>query len=66
MFGFDHDTDAVFEDTLDFLEETGLQNATFNILSIECISRRLARSPVGIWWTMPLNLSYARALSRSR
>jgi radical SAM superfamily enzyme YgiQ (UPF0313 family) len=33
VFGFDHDTPAIFEDTLDFLEETGVQNATFNILT---------------------------------
>src|ERR1039458_1521968 len=33
VFGFDHDTAAVFEDTLDFLEAAGVQNATFNILT---------------------------------
>jgi len=33
VFGFDHDTPAIFRDTLDFLEETGVQNATFNILT---------------------------------
>ena len=33
MFGFDNDTEAVFGDTLDFLEATGVQNATFNILT---------------------------------
>lgn len=33
VFGFDHDTAAVFKDTIDFLEETGIQNATFNILT---------------------------------
>jgi radical SAM superfamily enzyme YgiQ (UPF0313 family) len=33
VFGFDHDTLAIFRDTLDFLEETGVQNATFNILT---------------------------------
>jgi radical SAM superfamily enzyme YgiQ (UPF0313 family) len=33
VFGFDHDTEAVFEETLDFLEQTGVQNATFNILT---------------------------------
>jgi len=33
VFGFDHDTVAVFEKTLDFLEATGVQNATFNILT---------------------------------
>jgi radical SAM superfamily enzyme YgiQ (UPF0313 family) len=33
VFGFDHDTPAVFQDTVDLLEETGVQNATFNILT---------------------------------
>jgi radical SAM superfamily enzyme YgiQ (UPF0313 family) len=33
VFGFDHDTEAVFGETLDFLEESGVQNATFNILT---------------------------------
>jgi radical SAM superfamily enzyme YgiQ (UPF0313 family) len=33
VFGFDHDTEAVFGETLDFLETTGVQNATFNILT---------------------------------
>jgi radical SAM superfamily enzyme YgiQ (UPF0313 family) len=33
VFGFDDDTDQVFERTVDFLEETGVQNATFNILT---------------------------------
>jgi radical SAM superfamily enzyme YgiQ (UPF0313 family) len=33
VFGFDHDTPAIFQDTLRFLEDTGIQNATFNILT---------------------------------
>jgi radical SAM superfamily enzyme YgiQ (UPF0313 family) len=33
VFGFDHDTETVFEETLDFLQESGVQNATFNILT---------------------------------
>ena len=33
VFGFDHDPPEIFADTLDFLEETGVQNATFNILT---------------------------------
>ena len=33
VFGFDHDTPAIFKETLDFLEETGVQGATFNILT---------------------------------
>ena len=118
VFGFDHDTEAVFSDTLDFLESAGVQNATFNILTpypgtklFQCleaegriltrdwaryngradvvfqprlmspeallagyryanrrfyglpsIARRLSRSPVGLWWTLPLNLAYGAAL----
>lgn len=33
VFGFDNDTEEVFGETLDFLESTGVQNATFNILT---------------------------------
>lgn len=33
VFGFDSDTPEIFKDTLQFLEETGIQNATFNILT---------------------------------
>jgi radical SAM superfamily enzyme YgiQ (UPF0313 family) len=33
VFGFDHDTPAIFKETLDFLEAVGVQNATFNILT---------------------------------
>ncbi|HEU0293453.1 MAG TPA: radical SAM protein [Anaerolineales bacterium] len=33
VFGFDHDTPEIFKATLDFLEEAGVQNATFNILT---------------------------------
>lgn len=33
VFGFDHDPPEIFQDTLDFLEATGVQNATFNILT---------------------------------
>lgn len=122
VFGFDSDTDSIFGETLDFLESTGVQNVTFNILtpfpgtrlyhrleaegriltrdwskynsredvvfqprnmspetllegyryanrrfySCKSISRRLAHSPVGLWWTMPLNLAYMFALARSQ
>jgi radical SAM superfamily enzyme YgiQ (UPF0313 family) len=120
VFGFDHDTPAIFKDTLDFLEDTGIQNATFNILtpypgtplfrkleaegriltrdwrkfnsrtevvyrparmsaadllagwryanerfySLPSIAKRLRRSPVQLWWTLPLNLAYAAQLHR--
>lgn len=33
VFGFDHDTPEIFSATLDFLEDAGVQNATFNILT---------------------------------
>jgi radical SAM superfamily enzyme YgiQ (UPF0313 family) len=115
VFGFDHDTPEIFEETLDFLEAAGVQNATFNILTpfpgtplfqklesegrlLTCdwrkynsredvvyrparmspeellagyryanarfyspasIAKRLSRSPVQLWWTLPLNLAYA-------
>ncbi len=115
VFGFDQDTPGIFKETLDFLEATGVQNATFNILtpfpgtplfrkmeaegriltrdwrkynsradvvyqpaqmsvaelldgfryanerfySLASIAKRLARSPVQAWWTLPLNLAYA-------
>jgi radical SAM superfamily enzyme YgiQ (UPF0313 family) len=115
VFGFDHDTPGIFSATLDFLEEAGVQNATFNILtpfpgtplfrrldaegriltrdwrkyngrdavvyrpkqmsaadllagfhyanarfySPPSIARRLFRSPVQSWWTLPLNVAYA-------
>jgi radical SAM superfamily enzyme YgiQ (UPF0313 family) len=33
VFGFDNDTETIFDETLDFLEAAGVQNATFNILT---------------------------------
>ncbi|NTU83564.1 MAG: B12-binding domain-containing radical SAM protein [Chloroflexales bacterium] len=118
VFGFDHDSEAIFAETLDFLEAVGVQQATFNILTpypgtrlyqrleaegriltrdwrqyngrdavvfqpkqmsaaallagyqyanrrfygLTSIARRLSRSPVGWWWTAPLNLAYLAAL----
>jgi radical SAM superfamily enzyme YgiQ (UPF0313 family) len=118
VFGFDNDTESIFSETLDFLESTGVQNATFNILtpypgthlfqrletegriltrdwtlyngratvvfqprqmspetlleghryanrrfySLNSIYKRLSSSPVGLWWTLPLNLAYSFAL----
>ena len=114
VFGFDCDTPTIFSDTVQFLEQAGVQNATFNILtpfpgtplfqqleaegrilsrdwdrynsrtevvfqprqmgceellagfrwvnqrfySLPNIARRLYRSPVGLWWTLPLNIAY--------
>jgi radical SAM superfamily enzyme YgiQ (UPF0313 family) len=120
VFGFDSDSPRIFKDTLDFLEQSGIQNATFNILTpfpgtrlfhrLEAegrilsydwqkynsrsdvvfqpknmsseellagfqaavrrfyapgsILKRLSRSPVGLWWTLPLNLAYHISLCR--
>lgn len=120
VFGFDCDRPQIFAETLDFIEQTGVQNATFNILtpfpgtplfrkleaqgrilsydwdrynsradvvfqprhmsadellagfrwanqrfySLPGIVRRLRRSPVGLWWTLPLNLAYSLRLAR--
>lgn len=117
VFGFDSDTEAIFAETVEFLEAVGVQNVTFNILtpfpgtrlyqrleaegriltrdwskyngreevvfqprhmtpeallegyryanrrfySLRSIYRRLSRSPVGLWWTLPLNLAYMLA-----
>ncbi len=114
VFGFDHDTPEIFKGTLDFLEQAGVQNATFNILtpfpgtplfrrldtegrilsrdwrqynsrdhvvfqpkqmsetellagfryankrfySLSSIAKRLFRSSVQLWWTLPLNIAY--------
>ena len=114
VFGFDEDTPEVFEETIAFLEDTAIQNATFHILtpypgtslykrlmsegrilthdwarynartdvvfepknmsseellngfnevnrrfySLGSIYRRLTKSPVGLYWTLPLNLIY--------
>ncbi|HTR45673.1 MAG TPA: radical SAM protein [Thermodesulfovibrionales bacterium] len=118
IFGFDNDSKTIFSETLDFLEETGVQNATFNMLtpfpgtrlyarleeegriltrdwsryngradvvyqprqmspeellagyqyansrfySWTSVYRRLTRSPVQLFWTLPLNVAYGIAL----
>lgn len=120
VFGFDSDFPGIFKDTLDFLEQSGVQNATFNILTpfpgtrlfqrLEAegrilsydwqkynsrsdvvfrpknmsseellagfqaaarrfytpgsILKRLSRSPVGLYWTLPLNLAYHISLRK--
>jgi radical SAM superfamily enzyme YgiQ (UPF0313 family) len=114
VFGFDEDRGSIFHDTMDFLNQAGIQNATFNILtpypgtplfkrleaegriltydwnkynartdvvytpanmtceelingfrwvndqfySLKSIRQRLCQSPVGLWWTLPLNMAY--------
>ncbi len=42
----------------------GFRWANERCYSFASISRRLRRSPVGLWWTLPLNLAY-RARGRS-
>ena len=120
MFGFDSDTPSIFTESVDFLEQAGVQNATFNILtpfpgtplfqrmesegriltydwskynnrtdvvfqpkqmsreklltgfqsavwrfySLGSIRKRLSHSPVGLEWTLPLNLAYHLSLRR--
>jgi len=122
VFGFDNDTPAIFKDTLDFLEQAGVQNATFNILtpypgtplfkrldaqgrirtrdwskfngrsevvfrpkqmsaddllagfqyanqrfySLSSVAKRMWRSPVQLWWTLPLNLAYAASWAHAQ
>jgi len=119
VFGFDGDGPTIFHETLDFLEASGVQHATFNILtpfpgtrlyqrleaegriltrdwskyngradvvfrprlmspeqllagyeyankrfySCRSLCKRLTRSPVGLPWTLPLNLAYMFASS---
>jgi radical SAM superfamily enzyme YgiQ (UPF0313 family) len=114
VFGFDDDKPDVFDETIKFLEDTGIQNATFHILtpypgtplyerlnaegrilscdwakynartdvvfkpmhmsatelldgfnevnrrfySFRSIYRRMRKSSVGLFWTLPLNLIY--------
>ena len=122
VFGFDHDTPEIFKNTVDFLEGTGFQNATFNILtpypgttlfrrlesegriltrdwrkyngrtdvvfqprqmsaeellagyryanqrfySLASVAKRVWRSPVQMWWALPLNLAYVASWTYGR
>jgi hypothetical protein len=40
----------------------GYRYANRRFYSLGSIARRLSHSPVGLWWTLPLNLAYAWAL----
>ena len=40
----------------------GYRRANRQFYSGRSIARRLSRSPVGLWWTLPLNLAYMSAL----
>jgi len=44
----------------------GYQTANRRFYALSSIVRRLSRSPVGLWWTLPLNLAHAYALKRAR
>jgi hypothetical protein len=39
----------------------GYRYANQRFYSTKSIRRRLSRSPVGLWWTLPLNLAYMTA-----
>ena len=56
-------TDVVFRPRLMSPEEllAGYDYATKRFYSWRSVRRRLARSPVGLYWTLPLNLAYAFA-----
>ena len=36
----------------------GYRYANRRFYDLPSIARRLTRSPVGLWWTLPLNLAY--------
>ena len=42
----------------------GFQSAVRRFYSLDSIRKRLSRSPVGLWWTLPLNLAYHVSLRR--
>lgn len=42
----------------------GFQHANRRFYFAPSIYRRLTHSPVGLWWTLPLNVAYACALRR--
>jgi len=39
----------------------GYQYANRRFYSPQSVFRRLSRSPVGLWWTLPLNIAYTLA-----
>ena len=44
----------------------GYRYANRRFYSLSSIARRLSQSPVGLWWTLPLNLAYGMALTGRR
>jgi hypothetical protein len=43
----------------------GYRHANRRFYSPVSVARRLSRSPVGLWWTLPLNMAYSWAFYRS-
>ena len=43
----------------------GFRYANHRFYSLRSTAKRLSRSPVQIWWTLPLNLAYRRRLRRA-
>jgi hypothetical protein len=52
--------DVVFRPKLMSAEElhTGFQAIVRRFYTLGSIWKRLSNSPVGLWWTLPLNLAY--------
>lgn len=44
----------------------GFEYANDRFYSISSIAKRLSRSPVQLWWTLPLNVAYAFSWSRAQ
>jgi hypothetical protein len=44
----------------------GYRYANERFYSLRSISKRLSRSPVQLWWTLPLNLAYGYQWNRRR
>jgi hypothetical protein len=36
----------------------GFRHANDRFYSLASIARRLRKSPLGLWWTLPINLAY--------
>ncbi|RPI86431.1 MAG: radical SAM protein [Chloroflexi bacterium] len=59
--------DVVFQPKQMSCEELleGYRYANKRFYSVKSIAQRLTKSPVGLWWTLPLNFAYAFSLFRS-
>ncbi len=60
-------TDVVYRPKRMSAEEllAGFRQANERFYSLRSIAKRLTRSPVQLWWTLPLNLAYAARWRRS-